>query len=92
MPKNAGWFNLKYSASAKVASLWRTINDDPFSSCFFLSSLYDSKLKELQRSHPQYFPNPCPHEVTHTRQELVLTNMYEHIKRIQLGGLRSMDQ
>ena len=92
MPKNANWFNLKYSASSEVAALWRKINDDPFSSCFFLSSLYDAKKKELEQSHPQYFPNPCPNEITHLRQELILNNMYTHIKRIQIQGLRSMKE
>ena len=90
MPKNANWFNLKYAGNAKVAALWKQINDDPFSSCFFLSSLYDRKKSELMDSHPQYFPKPASHEIRALREELILVNMYSHIKRIQQYGLRSI--
>ena len=76
MPKNANWFNLKYSGSKQVTFLWKQINDDPFSSCFFLSSLYDAKKKQLMKSHPHYFPDPASNEIRAIREELILVNMY----------------
>lgn len=93
MANHPGWGNAKIMANQghapKVKEVYLLIVNDPFSSCFFLSSLYAAKEKELLQSHPHFF-NSRTHEIARIRVELVLVNMYLHIKTVQKAGLQSL--
>ena len=79
----------------RVAELIKTIENDPFSACFFLISLYDKKEKELMNSNPEYFNqsgngHTGPQYIKRLRTELILVSMYEHILKVKLHGLNSL--
>ena len=93
MSNHSTWSNAKVMANQgsapKVKQMYDTIINDPFSCAFFLSSLYDAKEKQLMAEHPEYFINHT-HESARLRVELILVEMYIHIKTIQRRGLQSM--
>lgn len=95
MSYNPGWCNAKTMANQgcapKVKKIYDEIVNDPFSSCFFLSTLYARKEEELKVTHPHFWPEEVQHhEIARARVELILISMYLHIKRVQMCGLQSM--
>lgn len=79
----------KQGCAPKVAEMVKTIEGDDFSACFFLSTLYKRKEEELRRERPEAFTMNT-HEAARIRAELILVNMYLHIKKVQAEGLQSM--
>lgn len=90
-----GWLNAQTMAkqghAPKVAEMVQTIKSDPFSSCFFLSSLYHKKEEECKQTKPEWWAINT-HEVARLRVEFILVEMYMHIKRVQKVGLHSMSE
>jgi hypothetical protein len=93
MAYDSGWNNARVMAiqgkAPGVTKIMNEIMNDPFSQCFFLSTLYASKEEKLKIRHPEYFVG-ANREVVRKRVEVILIEMYEHILDVKINGLHSL--
>jgi hypothetical protein len=86
----------KQGCAPKVTELYKKITKDPFSSCFRLGALFDKYSAELQKEHPEYYPEillthtPKGMSIIRLRNELILVKMSIHIENIRINTLRTM--
>jgi len=86
----------KQGCAPRVTELYKILTKDPFSSCFRLGALFDKYSAQVQKEHPEYYPEIL---LTHThkginilrlRNELILVMMAQHIETIRIHALRTM--